>query len=162
MCKPPQLMLAPTCKRDVHIRRPWMPVLACSGWTQQNLTSWISARPAGQQKEEEILMMSKVALEQIVGKNSIDADHNICHTINNQSFMIPNFANSMCALACLWLNTVKYHKLNCCAASRDNTEEMQVPKIALNNVFVTTDHHVCIEIVLDHVSIWRVCGLGHG
>ena len=106
-------------------------------------------------------MMSKVALEQIVGKNSIDADRNICHTINNQSFMIPNFAKSMCALACLGLNTVKYHKLNCCAASRDYTEEMRVPNIALNNLFVTTDHHVCIEIGLDHVSIWRVSWLGH-
>lgn len=50
MCKPPQLMLAPTCKRDVHIRRPWMPCLACSGWTQQNLTSWISARSAGKKR----------------------------------------------------------------------------------------------------------------
>ena len=138
----------------------------CLAWharAEHSKISQVEFQPGQQEKkEEEIFMMSKIALEQIVGKNSIDADHNICHTINNQSFMIPNFANSMCALACLGLNTVKYHKLNCCAASRDNTEEMQMPKIALNNLFVTTDHHVCIEIVLDHVSIWRVCGLGHG
>ena len=121
----------------------------CLAWharAEHSKISQVEFQPGQQEKkEEEIFMMSKVALEQIVGKNSIDADHNICHTINNQSFMIPNFANSMCALACLGLNTVKYHKLNCCAASRDYT-----------------DHHVCIEIVLDHVSIWRVCGLGHG
>ena len=46
--------------------------------------------------------------------------------------MVPNLAHSMGAVACLGLNTLKSHKLDCCSASRnEHPEEMQVPNVAL-------------------------------